>query len=261
MTVTIDHDRLAKLLDPSVHLIAGAGKEPPNGKIELCFMQGANWAAGGDGIEDGHPCIDPLIRRFGIRLNDATRFGAWRDDLKAFTEGVLGTNEGPDLSRIRRFMLHDWTIRVMAPMALDLARRPEWAAQLRALGPITDAESAKIAREVTKVVRAAAYAADAAGAADAAYDAADAAYADADAAAHSAAYAADATADAARYAAYAAVAAADDAADAAAYAAADADADADADDDDARTAVLAEKHKIWDECLALLQRLIDAKAA
>ena len=118
---------------------------------------------------------------------------------------------------MRSFRLADVAVRVIAPDALDSAKLPELASQLRALAPITDAATARAARDGARSVRASiAYADDtyrpvAAAAADAARHAAYAATCAADAA--------DASADAAAYAA----------AHAATYAVADADASAAAD--------------------------------
>ena len=224
MTFTILPDRLEKIAD--LHLVKGGGS------IETgpCIMNVANWLAGGPGNVDSHPCVDPGIARFVIRLNDANGFSQWRDELKPFASKVLNTAGDLDLQRKRAYMCADWAIRTIAPMAFDFwgdavpAKAEEakkWAAKLRAVEPVVDEQSARAGLEVAREGRDAAYAAYAADAAAAdAADAADAAYAAAYAAAD-AAYAAYAAADAA-YAAYAAAYAADAAyaAAAAAYAAA-----------------------------------------
>jgi len=201
MPKTIDPDRLVRFAE--VHLRSGQGTGG-NGTVDVCFMQAVDWLTGGTGKTDAPECVDPTIRAFGIRLNDAARFADYRDELKAYAVRVVGTKTTAAVTKQRAFMCADWAVRTIAPMAFDHWSSPknakkakEWAAKLRAVAPITDKASAEVGRQVAREARAAnadAYAAYAA-AADAAYAAAaDAAYA----AAAYAAYAAAAAAYAAR---------------------------------------------------------------
>ena len=217
-------------------------------------MQAVDWLTGGNGKTDAPECVDPAIRGFGIRLNDTARYAEYRDELKAYAPRVVGTKTTATVTRQRAYMCADWAIRTIAPMAFDFwaksspknaEKAKEWAAKLRAVAPITDEASAQAGREVAKEAQSAAYAAYAANAAGAA----------ADAAAYAADAAAACAANADAYAAYAADAdayGAANAADAAAYAA-NADAYAYA---YARSKTEAFSRQLWDESLALLDRLI-----
>jgi len=234
---TIDKGRLKRFLSKKVHLVSGKGAGA-NGTIDVCVVQATDWLVGRDGKSDSPSCVDPVIRGFAIRLNDAGAFSQWRDELKPFAARLANTNQGHALTRKRRFACADWAIREIAPLAIDACgKAPELAAELRALPPIVDKATAlagrDVARRAKRKLRAYAYADAYAAAAyaDAYADAyaADAAYADASAA--DAAYAAAAYADAA----YAAAAYAD-------ASAADA------------------KRPFWDASLAMLGRLCDMTA-
>ena len=237
--VMLDQNRINRLMEASNHLRSGGGRGI-NGHFDACLMNAANWLIGGDSSSDKPDCVDPTIRGFGIRLNDAVQFSAWRDELKPFAIKVLGTAQGPSLTQKRKFMCIDWAIRVIAPMAFDVwaekdsknrTKAQQHAAALRAVSPITDEATAALGRNATMAARVAAYA-----------DAG--AYAAAAAAATAAAAAADAADDAAAAGASAAAYAAAAGAYAAAYA--------------ATAAADAARRKIWEESLKFLQRLIDA---
>lgn len=178
-----------------------------------------------------HPqCVSVVIRRFMMRLNDSPVFAPFRNELIDYIDPSSGkplvyeTAADFETERRRAYMLADWSIRTVAPMALDVAGLAEHAKTLRALDPVVDAVSAQRARDTALKARAAAR-----------YDAADAAYA--------AAYAAYAAAYAAAAAAYAAAAAADAAADAARK----------------RAATTIEPRALWNESLRALQVLISFK--
>jgi hypothetical protein len=234
--VMLDQNRINRLMEASNHLRSGVGKGI-NGHFDACLMNAANWLIGGDSSSDKPDCVDLVIREFGMRLNDAGQFSAWRDELKPFAIKVLGTAQGPSLTQKREFMCIDWAIRVIAPMAFDAwaeednknrTKAQQYAAALRAVSPIKDAASAALGRKAAQSARAYAYAY--------AYAYAAAYRAAAYRAAAAVAAAADVAADVADVAAVAA------AADVAAVAAAD----------------VAARRKIWEESLRFLQRLIDA---
>ncbi len=144
----------------------GGHKSPDEG---LCLMEAVAFMAG-ERHSDKPVCACTVWAAFGRRLNDAD----WPSD-EARTKALLpvarllvGTRD-PDKEQARAFQLADLAVRRWAPMALDKAGLSEHAANLRALAPVVDAESAAAA--------AAAAADAAAGYADAAagYAAADAA--------------------------------------------------------------------------------------
>jgi hypothetical protein len=224
-------ERVARFLDPDTHLVRGTGSGA-NGKIDVCFLQAADWLAGGNGTTDAPECVDLVIRSYGRALNDVIAFAAWRDELKPYALRIIGTAGDASCTARRLSMCADWAVRTIAPMAFDAwaARKPdsvaaEWAARLRAVAPIVDSATMMAGNTVA----AAAYAYAASAGADAAY------------AASAAAYAASAGADAA----YAADADAAYAADAAAYAA-------------GAAAAYAASRVVWDEALTFLSRLIEA---
>ena len=167
-----------------------------------CLMEAVAWAAGED-HSDMPACVSPVLRSFGISLND--RLGAEdRQKLKAFIPELIGT-AGDGLDEKRKYIAINWLIRIHTPNMLERAGLPDDAESLRSLAVIVDEETRNMAREATRTAKQSAAAAYAATAVDAAYtDAVDAAYATAYAV--DAAYAADvvaAYADAAGCAAYA----------------------------------------------------------
>jgi hypothetical protein len=240
--VTIDDTRLSRLL-AEAHLVQGSGKGA-NGTIDVCIMQAVDWITGGKGKSDAPGCVDPAIRRFCIRLNDAERFAQWRDELKPFAARMANTKAGDAATITRGFITADHSIRVIAPLAFefwaavttrepDKAKALSWAEKMRACPPITDSASALVGANLAREARAsAADAASAAYAADAAYSAyaADAAYAASAASGASAASAADAASSADGASAASAADAADAASAASAAYAADAASGADAAD-------------------------------
>jgi len=185
-----------------------AGKGDYNAK-QACIMSAAvaKWR-----VEHGEPlgsatdcldCVCPVVRRLAISINDRSW---WKDDaertdvLLPFVDKILDT-KNEKLTLRRAFLCADYACRIFAPNALEVVKKAEWADRLRALAPVVDIDSAKIAQALCREARAAAaadadaYAAYAAAAAAAAADAY--AYADADADAAYAAYAAYADAYAA----------------------------------------------------------------
>ena len=70
------------------------------------MVQAADWIAGGNGKSDAPACVDPAIRKFCIKLNDASRFAQWRDELKPYIPRLVGTNQGAAATKTRlAFML------------------------------------------------------------------------------------------------------------------------------------------------------------
>ncbi len=157
----------------------------------LCLLEATAWYAGKD-HSDAPPCVSPVLRTFGVSLNDVLPDGR-RQELKPLIPVLVGT-AGDGLDEARSYMALDWLIRTYTPAWLDLAGLTAEAQSLRDLRRIVDMVAAEAAGPV---VRAARTKSDAAW--DAAWDAArDAAWDAAWAAAWDAAW------DAARDAAWAA---------------------------------------------------------
>jgi hypothetical protein len=146
----------------------------------MCAMEWISYLAGEEHT-DAPQCVDPVLRQFGILLNDVLPDDL-RQRLRPYLARMIGTaHDGR--ARERLFMVGDWAVRVAAAAAME-AERPDLAAKLRGVPKVVDKASAQHAAGV-------------------AYEAARAA----DGVAYPAAYAA--------YAAYAVAASAADAADAA----------------------------------------------
>jgi hypothetical protein len=167
----------------------------------MCAMEWVAYIAGEE-HSDSPVCVDPVLRRFGMGLNDALP-DDMRQRLRPYLARMIGT-AGDGRSEERRWALADWAVRFAAAEAQDVTGRKDLGDKLRALPEVT-AETKDEAIEVARAVRDGRRAANAyaAAAANAAANAADAAAAAAYAAA---AYAAAAYANAAADAADAAAA-------------------------------------------------------
>jgi len=168
----------------SIHLDKGSHRDPDAGH---CLLEVASMFAG-EPFSDTPSCVSPVLRSFGISLNDQ-----WDDErrqsLKPFIPRLVGT-AGDGQDEARGYLALDWLIRTYTPAWLDLAGLTAEAAELRALRRIVDMVAAEAAGPVVRNASKKASAAwDAAG--DAAWAAArDAARAAAGAAARNAAGAA-----------------------------------------------------------------------
>jgi hypothetical protein len=145
----------------------------------MCAMEWVAYIAGEE-HSDSPVCVDPVLRRFGMGLNDALP-DDMRQRLRPYLARMIGT-AGDGRSEERRWALADWAVRFAAAEAQDVTGRKDLGDKLRALPEVT-AETKDEAIEVARAVRdgrraanayaAAAYAA--AAYANAAADAADAA--------------------------------------------------------------------------------------
>jgi hypothetical protein len=157
----------------------------------MCAMEWVAYIAGEE-HSDSPVCVDPVLRRFGMGLNDALP-DDMRQRLRPYLARMIGT-AGDGRSEERRWALADWAVRFAAAEAQDVTGRKDLGDKLRALPEVT-AETKDEAIEVARAVRDGRRAANAyaAAAANAAANAADAAAA----AAYAAAAYANAAADAA----------------------------------------------------------------
>jgi hypothetical protein len=173
-------------------LVLGSGSHKDR-EQGVCVMEAVAWLAG-EPHSDRPVCACPVVGAFARRLND-TLDKADRQRLREFIPALVKSKATREVEIRRGFVAADHAVRVIAPLAMEVIKRPDLAKMLRDCSPIVDKATAIAARDVATKVRgaAAAYAAADAAAADAA-DAA--AYAAADAAASAAADAAAADADA-----------------------------------------------------------------
>src|SRR6185436_18970972 len=177
-----------------------AGAHSPNGK--MCVMEAAAWMAG-EAWSDAPSCVCPTIATLMRSWNDSLPDNETRGRLlKPLLPLIIDTAHGPEVATVRSFMALDWLARTLAPAFLDLTPSlAPHAATLRALAPIVDLKSVRIAEPSWDAARDAAWDAAWAAAWDAAWAAAWAAAGDAAwAAAGDAAW--DAAGDAARDAAW-----------------------------------------------------------
>ncbi len=134
----------------------GSHDSPQDG---LCAMEWVAYLAG-ERHSDSPECVDPALRRFGIRLNDALPDGP-RQKLRPYLARMIGT-AGDGRTQERLYMMADWAVRVVAAEAQEVTGRRDLAERLRALPAIKDKRSALDGERVAREVAAAASAAFAA---------------------------------------------------------------------------------------------------
>ena len=118
-------------------LVAGAHASAIQG---TCVME-AETVFGASFSSDSHPCIDPVIGAFCRNWNDSLRSDGERDRLlRPFIGRLAGTNDGPEMSSRRSWMVFDWLVRTCAAEFLSLSPGLVAHAQaLRSLSEIRDA--------------------------------------------------------------------------------------------------------------------------
>jgi|SRR3954470_19879232 len=128
------------------------------------------WVAhiAGEHHSDAPVCVPPVLRHFGIALNDWMP-DDWRQKLRPYLARMIGT-AGDGLDQQRLYLLADWAVRVILPMGLDARGRGAEAQKFRDMPPVADKQSAARAAWAAEAAEAAeaAKAAEAAEAAEAA---------------------------------------------------------------------------------------------
>jgi hypothetical protein len=109
----------------------GSHATPQQGR---CAMEWVSYIAG-EPHSDTPACVSPVLRGFGISLNDN-----WDDEqrqkLRPYLARCIGT-AGDGRDEERGWLAMDWLIRVFTPRFLDLVPElHEHAARLRALSPV-----------------------------------------------------------------------------------------------------------------------------
>jgi hypothetical protein len=138
----------------------------------VCLLEAVAWWAD-QAHSDSPPCVSPVLRTFGTKLNDVLPDDR-RQLLKPLIPLMPGT-AGDELDEVRSYMALDWLIRTWTPAWLDLAGLTAEATALRDLRRIVDLVAAQQAGPVVRDAQQKAAAAwDAArdAARDAAWDAA-----------------------------------------------------------------------------------------
>ena len=132
-------------------------------KQGMCLLEAVAWYAGRD-HSDAPPCVSPVLRSFGTRLNDVLD-DERRQTLRPLIPRLVGTT-GDGLDEARSYMALDWLIRTYTPAWLDLAGLTAEAAAVRNLPRIVNLVAARQAGPVVRDARTkAAAAGDAAAAA------------------------------------------------------------------------------------------------
>ncbi|MGH9252728.1 MAG: hypothetical protein ACRD0W_24910, partial [Acidimicrobiales bacterium] len=111
----------------TLHLDEGAHGTREQG---VCLMEAVAWYAGRD-HSDAPQCVSPVLRGFGIHLNDVLP-DERRQTLRLLIPALVGT-AGDGLDKARSYMALDWLIRIWTPAWLDLAGLFDDAAALRGL--------------------------------------------------------------------------------------------------------------------------------
>jgi len=121
-----------------------------------CLLEAVSYIAG-EPWSDHPACVSPVLGAYGRRLNDRLN-NEDRQKLKPFIPRLIGT-AGDGQDEARGYLAADWAIRVVTPRWLDAAGLTVPAAELRALQPIVDAQTAEAAEEPARQARAEAWAA------------------------------------------------------------------------------------------------------
>ena len=123
---TVLKDRLTDW--EGVVLQSGSHKSPDDG---MCAMEAAAWLAG-EPHGDAPVCVDPIVRRIMVVLNDKFRRDGQRQALKPLVERSIGTG-GDGRHDERRLIVMRHIVHTVLPMWLDRAGDHERAATMRAI--------------------------------------------------------------------------------------------------------------------------------
>jgi hypothetical protein len=113
----------------------------------VCLLEAVAWWVDQD-HSDSPPCVSPVLRTFGTKLNDVLPDGR-RQQLKPLIPLLPGT-AGDGLDETRSYMALDWLIRTWTPAWLDLAGLAAEATALRDLRRIVDLVAAQQAGPVVR---------------------------------------------------------------------------------------------------------------
>lgn len=143
-------------------LIAGDAellKDVPFEVNDLTFIQAVDYVFRGERTDDP-PCTSPILAEFARRLNEAP----WGSDqmrtdvLRSCIPLLIDTRtEGQECGRKRLHLFIDFALREAVPLAFESAcsitqeeTYRTWAAKLRALSPLVDAQTVKDAQPVAQ---------------------------------------------------------------------------------------------------------------
>jgi len=125
-------------------LAKGAHRDRESG---TCLLEAVAYFAG-EPHTDAPACVSPVLRSFGVGLNDVLSDDR-RQCLVPFVPRMVGT-AGDGLDEARSYLALDWLVRTYAPAWLDLAGLSVEARALRDLRRIVDLVSAQAAGPVVR---------------------------------------------------------------------------------------------------------------
>lgn len=131
----------------TLHLAKGGHDTPDDG---LCLLEAVAMFAGEDHTDQPR-CVSPVLRTYGIRLNDVLPDDR-RQQLKPLIPRLVGT-AGDGLDETRSYLALDWLVRTWTPTWLDLAGLTGEAIALRGLRRIVDPGTAQDAGPVVRRAR------------------------------------------------------------------------------------------------------------
>ncbi|HEY4099569.1 MAG TPA: hypothetical protein VGM20_01695 [Gemmatimonadales bacterium] len=147
MTNTLKAPRIVRELPDGLQLAAGGHADHKS----FCFNEAVAFVAG-EKWSDAPACVSPVIRRFGMGLNDRWS-DADRQLLVPFIPRVIGTRTTDADELTRKFMALDWAYRTAAPAAFRLLKLDEQAERLATIAPIVDQATWDLAWPVMRQLR------------------------------------------------------------------------------------------------------------
>jgi hypothetical protein len=147
MSKTVKAPRIVRELPAGLRLTTGAHPDHKG----FCFNEAIAFVAG-EKWSDAPACVSPVIRRFGMGLNDR-----WPEDDKQllipFIIPAIGTRTTDADELTRKFMALDWAYRTAAPAAFRLLKLDEQAERLATIAPIVDQATWDLAWPVMRQLR------------------------------------------------------------------------------------------------------------
>jgi hypothetical protein len=125
-----------------IKLTHGAG----NGVDAACLMTASNMLIGRGKDGDDNSCVCEILRNFIIPINDSMPLDLLTEHFGPLTWEILGTRtDDEDVKQQRMYAFADWSVREMAPLWLESYGDKANADKLRALSPVVDKETARLA--------------------------------------------------------------------------------------------------------------------
>ena len=135
----------------TLHLASGGHSSPDKG---MCVMEAVAFMAK-ESFSDHPACACPVIaavlRRWNDKLDDKKR-----QELKRYIVPLIGSKSTPEVERSRKFVIVDWSLRIVTVHFLRDAKLNEHAEIIEALPEIKDMATFKAVRPQIQAAREAA---------------------------------------------------------------------------------------------------------